>query len=243
MDSGRVDGLRRRGALLCALLGTIALSGCAEMYFANTDLTDTGSESPEMVLTRVSADLTSGTRMYQRLIAEQAVLFPGQTRLGLQEVLVESYDEQGRMQSLTTALKGRVYLTADEQAGRNKFDVELEGSIVHRVLKPEDPAIEQARLMTSELLWDAEAEMIRGMSNYTLAMRQPSGREVMQTGEGFETTQDLRIFRSQSGTLGTETTGSLADEGARIRERVEGLLEEVDSQFPANGGLPPAPPQ
>lgn len=233
--------------------------GCTDLKLVNVAAVDQEEDPRENILLRgMSAEMTSGSMVEQRLVSTTAVLVMGadRQRLDLGDMEARTYSPNGDLQSITRAKQGSVFLTEAPERERERGDMELSG-VEYRVPAADNGSTDAIRLNTEKLLWDSNAALYRSPTFYRMTMASPTGMTFVALGDGFTVTRDMSTWNVKHGGLGSGVAEDMRAENARKGAEA---LAEADSrhaeaearrlrqdiqvpqvQAPANEGETPAP--
>jgi hypothetical protein len=209
-----------------ALVARVALvlAGCGEMKFVNQSAqagTDEEDGRADIRLTGVVADLTTSGVVQNRVHADLTTYSQTRNLLFLSQVKVEGYGKDGKLQGLTTAGRGAVYMADIPSANRHNGDLEFAGGVVHRVPDAKDPTTDAVSLKTDRLLWRNLEQHFVCTRFFRNELRQPGKRPMSMIGDGFVVTKDLRRWNVKYGSVTTEQDEDVRGKSARLSKELE----------------------
>ena len=215
-----------------AAFAVISLSACSDMKLVNMAAVEPEEDPRENIhLTGMKAEITSGSLVQHHIESSTATLVLGveKRRLNVGDLMVTSYNDKGKMQGITEAGAGVVYLAADPILKRARSDMDFSGGVEYRVPQADDPTTNAVTMKTQELRWDGAAGLFRSPSYYEMIMQTPNKMTFMSVGDGFTATKDLQMWNVKHGGIGTLTDADMRVVNARKGEETLRLLERLDA--------------
>ncbi|PKO17539.1 hypothetical protein CVU37_08605 [candidate division BRC1 bacterium HGW-BRC1-1] len=191
---------------LMAIAAMFVLSACSEMKLVNAGAVESEEDPRENIhLTGMKAEVTSGSLVQHQIESSTASLVLGvaNRRLNVGTLTVASYNDKGKLQGITEAESGVVYLAADAKLKRARSDMDFSGGVEYRVPQADDPTTNSVTMVTEELRWDGTAGLFRCPSYYQMTMQSPNNMTFVAVGDGFTATRDLQKWNVKHGGIGT----------------------------------------
>ena len=215
-----------------AVFAMLSLSACSEMKLVNQAAVEPEEDPRENIhLTGMKAEITSGSLVQHQIESSTATLVLGveKRRLNVGGLLVTSYNDKGKLQGITEAGSGVVYLAADPKLKRARSDMDFSGGVEYRVPQADDPTTNAVTMNTQELRWDGAAGLFRCPSYYEMTMQSPNKMSFVAVGDGFTATKDLQMWNVKHGGIGTVSDTDMRAGNARKGKETLALLNRLDA--------------
>lgn len=215
--------------LYLAICMLLFLPACSDMQFVNaTNLVPEKDPREDIVLTNVSADLTSGGEVQQRIRGSHAVYSEAGEDLAIKNISVTSYDENGTTRSITRAELGEVYFADLPERGVGRRDMKFAGDVLYRTPQADDPTTDSMWLTSELITWDESQQKFRSPEGYEMILQPKGQAPVRQTGKSFEAAQDLTRFVVRTGLVTTELAGDARALRRDLEQKFQQWEAEVD---------------
>lgn len=219
----------RARSLLSLVLLSLFLAGCSDMQFVNaTNLIPEKDPREDIVLTNVSADLTSGGQVQQQITGSHAIYSEAGEDLVIKDIAVTSYDEKGIVRSITRAELGEVYFADLPERGVGRRDMKFAGDVLYRTPQADDPTTDSMWLTSQLITWDESQQKFRSPEGYEMILQPKGQAPVRQTGKSFEAAQDLTRFVVRTGLVTTELEGDASALRRELEQKFQQWQAEVD---------------
>jgi len=224
-----------------AAFAAVAVCGCSDMKFVNAqNLAPEKDPRENIVLTNVSADMTSGGLVQQRINGSEAVYSEAAQDLTIKNILVSSYGEDKSTRSITRADLGEVFFADDAKKGIGRRDMRFAGDVLYRTPEATDQTTDSMRLVSDLITWDESEQKFRSPSGYTMLLLPKGKAPIRQTGKGFEAAQDLTRFVVKTGVVSTDMSVDPMALRRQLEQQFEVWRAEVDRSA-SSGFVKPAP--
>lgn len=211
--------------------GLILLSGCSDLLFVNSQ--DKISESDpreDILLTNLSAELTSGGLALQTIKGTNAKFSTQENQISIDNIDVFTYGEEETTQSITQSNFGSIYLADNPASGRNRKDIEFSGDVLHRSPMKDNPSSDSLQLRTEKIIWDDTEAKFLAPDSYEMLLSRPGQKTIRQLGKGFEATQDLKRFVVRSGVVTSDLENDPRRDQKKIVEELSNLADEFQKE-------------
>lgn len=225
--------------MLCMV--ALLLCGCSDMQFVNaTNLVPEKDPREDIVLTNMSADLTSGGLVEQRISGEKAVFSEMGQDLAIQGISVTGFGSDRATRSITIADLGEIFFEDMPSRGVGRRDMQFAGDVLYRTPQANDPTTDSMRLTSELIIWDESEQKFKSPQGYKMILLPKGQTPIVQTGKGFEAAQDLSRFVVKTGVVTTQPgvdPDALRD---KLEKQFELWTEEVDRST-GSGFVKPTP--
>lgn len=206
---------------LCIAAALACLSGCTDMKFVDaTNLVPEKDPREDIILTNVSADLTSGGLVQQRIGGDEAIFSDASQDLTIKNVRVAMIGSDHTTRSITEADMGEIYFADKPEKSIGRRDMRFAGNVLYRTPQAEDQTTDSMRMTSELVIWDESDQRFISPRGYEMLLL-PTGRPpIRQSGKGFEAAQDLSRFVVRTGVITTELDGDPTQ-----------LRKEMEAQF------------
>ena len=108
------------------------LTGCSDLKFAGTE-TVAPEKDPrsDIVLTDMTADMTSGGLVQQKISGKNSVYSQQQNELTIKGIEVTALDEQGSTRSVTDADLGQIFFSDRPESSIGRKDMRFAGNVIY----------------------------------------------------------------------------------------------------------------
>lgn len=222
-----------RGAKFLSLL---FLSGCSDLQFAGTQAVAPEKDPrADIVLTNISADMTSGGLVQQKIQGKESVFSQADNQLTIRDIQVTAIGEDRATRSVTQADLGQIFFADRPAEDIGSKDMKFAGNVLYRNPQKDDPTTDSMRLTSELIVWDESEQKFKSPAPYRMLLLPKGKTPVRQSGKSFEAAQDLSRFVVKTGVITTEMDG---DPTAKRREMEEqfkvwrGQVEEIGNDQP-----------
>lgn len=206
------------------------------MQFAGTDaLVPEKDPRADIVLTNISADITSGGLVQQKISGKQSVFSQADNQLTIRDIQVTAIGEDRATRSVTQADLGQIYFADRPDEGIGRKDMRFAGDVLYRNPQKDDPSTDSMRLKSELIVWDESEQKFKSPAFYEMLLLPKGKTPVRQSGKSFEAAQDLSRFVVKTGVITTEMDGDPTASRREMEEQFEvwrGQVEQTGNDQP-----------
>jgi hypothetical protein len=211
------------------------------MQFVNApNLVPQKDPREDIVLTNVTADLTSGGLVQQRIGGEKAIYSEAAQDLTIKNISVTAYGSDNTTRSITRAELGEIFFADDPERSVGRRDMRFAGDVLYRTPQAADQTTDSMRLTSQLIIWDESEQKFKSPEGYQMLLLPKGQAPVRQSGKGFEATQDLTRFVVKTGVVTTDLKGDPEALRRNLEEQFEVWRAEVDKSR-GTGFVKPTP--
>lgn len=233
MKSPILNKLVRTTLLLALIFANFQLlTGCSDLIFVNnTEQVPEKDTREDIVITSLSANLTSGGVTLQRVGGDEAIYSTSENRLYINDINVITYNSDKTTQSITHSNMGAIYLADSAEYGRKRKDMEFSGNVLYRAPMKDTPTSDSLRMTTEHVIWDQNALKFYAPQNYEMILSQKGKNPIRQLGQGFEATRDLRRFVVKAGAVTSDMVKDPRLEQDKFMQEFKQLSGDVAAEL------------
>lgn len=175
----------------------------------------------DILLTKVSADLTTGGLVQHRVSGNEATFSQSRNLLVFKDVAVNTYASDGTIQGVTRAELGQVFLAPDPALQRNQNDMRFAGNVRYSAPNRDHPETDTLQLSTEQLIYDDALEEFQGVSTHSVVMMPPGKRPLYMQGSKLRVPRDMSRFSMLKGSVGPVYNVDSATSYAQAKRELE----------------------
>lgn len=247
-EMGKDAKMKYRYVRFTAAFMTLGLLiGCTDMQFVGTESVAPEKDTrADIVLTNISADMTSGGLVQQRVFGKQSIFSQTENELTIKEIQVTAIGEDKATRSVTQADLGQIYLADRPAEDITRNDMKFAGNVLYRNPQKDDPTTDSLQLNSELIIWDESEQKFKSPASYSMMLLPKGKTPVRQSGKSFEAAQDLTRFVVKTGIITTELDGDPVVKRQELEERFEvwrDQVEEIGKNKPVRPPLIELPPR